>query len=427
MYFYDPLAGMYCSDLYGVLDDPIYDRYYAHLVPVSRSEYERGMPPGYETYADGAPLPPPTVCHSGCNAVSHRIPAGGLPQGASLGKCHKIAAEERICLTHVWGGCFDDGICERLNTRITKETLGNLGYYAADMTPRQWLRVAAGLPAGPANGPPPTQTHTTPREPDTRPGRIEQGGRDRDHHSAGSGGRGHHGAQERHHHGAPERHHRRLHGSEESEDDEYESYPEPGAARRGHHGPQQRRRQRHHESESSEDDEEELYREPGAARYGTNRHGNGMDTSRNMDRSSNRPLALPAITEGTSSSHRNGNSGSQSRAMVHNPHRGSSSSSGLANQMGSLSLQGSSTRQRTSGQRTSTAVSSSSRLTHGHGGERSTRDGGRHGTDGGYGPGSSRSATQGSMAGTSREHGRSNGGREMVPRGYDFEGQGRRR
>ncbi|KAL8845771.1 MAG: hypothetical protein Q9221_009094 [Calogaya cf. arnoldii] len=416
-YYYDPLAGMYCSDAYGILDDPIYDRYYAHLVPVSRSEYVHGMPPGYETYADGAPLPPPTISHSGCNSISHRIPAGGLPQGASLGKCHKIAAEEGVCLTHVLGGRFDDGICERLNTRITMETLENLGYDATDLYPRQGLRVAAGLPAGPADRPPPTRTYAAPREPDTRPGRIEQGGRSRDHHSAGSAERGHHGAQERHR--------QRHRESEAFEDEEDETYHEPGAARQSQNGPQERRRRRHHESESSEDDEEELYREPRAARSGTSRHGHGTETRRNMDRSSNRPLALPAITEGTSSSHRNNGSGS--RAMVQNPHRGSASSSGLANQMDSLSLQGSSTRQRTGAQRTGTAVSSSSRSTHGHGGERSNRDGGRHGMDGGYGLGSSRSGNQGSMVGTSREHGRSSGGREMVPRGYDFEGQGRRR
>ncbi|KAL8881177.1 MAG: hypothetical protein Q9192_007855 [Flavoplaca navasiana] len=45
-------------------------------------------------------------------------------------------------------------------------------------------------------------------------------------------------------------------------------------------------------------------------------------------------------------------------------------------------------------------------------------------------PGSSRSGGQSSMrsiAGSSRSSGGRNGGQELVPRGYDFEGQGQRR
>ena len=128
--YYDPHTGRCFYDLVDEYDVVAYD----YAVPAAR-------------YADGGLLSPPTVCRSGCRDLSHRIPAGGLPPGATLGSCHQIAEEEGICLTHVEGGCFDNGICERLNHRIMVETCNELGYTGRDFDCRsQVMRVAAGLP-----------------------------------------------------------------------------------------------------------------------------------------------------------------------------------------------------------------------------------------------------------------------------------------
>ncbi|KAL8837840.1 MAG: hypothetical protein Q9176_005474 [Flavoplaca citrina] len=136
--YYDPYTGRCFYDLVDEFDAVAYD--YGDSAA------------SFDHYADGGPLSPPTVCRLGCRDLSHRIPAGGLPEGAALGRCHQFAEEEGICLTHVEGGCFDHGICERLNHRIIIETCNELGYSGSDFdSGRQVIRVAAGLPPGRAD------------------------------------------------------------------------------------------------------------------------------------------------------------------------------------------------------------------------------------------------------------------------------------
>ncbi|KAL9002032.1 MAG: hypothetical protein Q9180_009994, partial [Flavoplaca navasiana] len=136
--YYDPYTGRCFYDLVDEYDVAAYD--YGDSAA------------NFDHYADGGALSPPTVCRSGCRNLSHRIPAGGLPEGATLGRCHQFAEEEGICLTHVEGGCFDHGICERLNHRIIIESCNELGYSGSDFdSGRQVIRVAAGLPPGRAD------------------------------------------------------------------------------------------------------------------------------------------------------------------------------------------------------------------------------------------------------------------------------------
>ncbi|KAI4271133.1 MAG: hypothetical protein LQ337_006222 [Flavoplaca oasis] len=171
--YYDPYTGRCFYDLVDEYDVVAYD--YGDSAA------------SYDHYADGGPLSPPTVCRSGCRNLSHRIPAGGLPEGATLGRCHQFAEEEGICLTHVEGGCFDHGICERLNHRIIIESCNELGYSGSDFdSGRQVIRVAAGLPPGraddigdepPRRGMPATQGRNGPRA-----RQIEQRSSRRDHH-----------------------------------------------------------------------------------------------------------------------------------------------------------------------------------------------------------------------------------------------------
>ncbi|KAL8765811.1 MAG: hypothetical protein Q9209_007215 [Squamulea sp. 1 TL-2023] len=108
----------------------------------------------------GSTIPPPTVCHSGCHNTRHRMPMGALPERAHLGHYHQCAADEGICLTHVTGGCFEGGICDRLNYCIGQATVTDLGC-SGDMHTRQLVRIAAGLPAGPAERPPPPGSRPT--------------------------------------------------------------------------------------------------------------------------------------------------------------------------------------------------------------------------------------------------------------------------
>lgn len=143
--YYDPVTREYYDD---PSDEEDIQGDYApndeHARSAHRALYAYARPLG------GAPFFPPTVCHSGCRTLAHRIPSGGLPSGASLGVSHRIAVEERICLTHVPGGCFDGGICERLNTVNSVDTCIELGYHGRQFQcQRQVLRVAAGLSPGP--------------------------------------------------------------------------------------------------------------------------------------------------------------------------------------------------------------------------------------------------------------------------------------
>ncbi|KAI4221604.1 MAG: hypothetical protein L6R36_006781 [Xanthoria steineri] len=148
--YYDPVTREYYDD---PSDEEDIRGDYApndeHARSAHRALYTYARPLG------GAPFSPPTVCHSGCRTLNHRIPSGGLPTGilptgVSLGASHQIAIEERICLTHVPGGCFDGGICERLNTVGSVDTCIDLGYHGRQFQcQRQVLRVAAGLPPGP--------------------------------------------------------------------------------------------------------------------------------------------------------------------------------------------------------------------------------------------------------------------------------------
>ncbi|KAL8749972.1 MAG: hypothetical protein Q9199_007356 [Rusavskia elegans] len=187
--YYDPLTGEYYEDPSD--EDDYYGYDYGYTMPAGRTDYENALP---ACYADGAPLSPPTVCHSGCRNLSHRIPSGGLPEGASLGGCHQVALEEHICLTHVAGGCFDGGICERLNQRITMETIAHIGYPAsstAALSRRQRVRVAAGLPAGPADPlpSPPPGMHAAQGVRERRGGHHEQWGYGQERGSAAPGSR----------------------------------------------------------------------------------------------------------------------------------------------------------------------------------------------------------------------------------------------
>ncbi|KAL8670361.1 MAG: hypothetical protein Q9168_005103 [Polycauliona sp. 1 TL-2023] len=135
--FYDPYIGAYFYDDGPVVFDEI--TYYLEDGSTAR-------------YADGSPIAPPMVCRGGCTDLNHRIPRGGLPQGTSLGICHQLAEDEGIHLTHVEGGCFKDGVCERLNAKIIKNTLRGLDYRRSDFdSGRQMVRVAAGLSPGPAD------------------------------------------------------------------------------------------------------------------------------------------------------------------------------------------------------------------------------------------------------------------------------------
>ncbi|KAL8850800.1 MAG: hypothetical protein Q9221_004298 [Calogaya cf. arnoldii] len=147
-------------------------------MPFDRSQYERDM------------LLPPTVCRGGCGNPWHTIPDGGLPEGVSLGKVHRAAAEENICLTHVAGGCFNCGTCEEQNRRVLRRTCNRRlvidgGNDGRDFTRlRQAVRVAAGLPARTPDANAPTRSNR------------EQGGHGRQLPSSASTGRDHHGAQE---------------------------------------------------------------------------------------------------------------------------------------------------------------------------------------------------------------------------------------
>ncbi|KAL9001338.1 MAG: hypothetical protein Q9169_000229 [Polycauliona sp. 2 TL-2023] len=169
----------------GVYDDPSdedwYEYDYGPVASTGRPRYRHARP---ATYPDGTPLYPPTVCHLSCRSLNHRIPGGGLPEGASLGLCHQLAVEEGICLTHVGGGCYDEGMCEELNKAVVVETGLQLGYRPRDFEcERQQLRVAAGLSPGPPDD-------------DARPGRGAQGGDSQQQFGSGSTGRDHHGISE---------------------------------------------------------------------------------------------------------------------------------------------------------------------------------------------------------------------------------------
>ncbi|KAL9001340.1 MAG: hypothetical protein Q9169_000231 [Polycauliona sp. 2 TL-2023] len=132
-----------------------YEDRFQHEMRARRAEYDHAMS-SHRTVEPGPFIQPPTICGPGCQNLQHRIPIGGLPEGASLGKLHKIAAEEGICLSHEIGGCFNGGVCERNKYPDMAAICRELGYEISPtvgMCPRQALRIAAGLPAGLADGP----------------------------------------------------------------------------------------------------------------------------------------------------------------------------------------------------------------------------------------------------------------------------------
>ena len=209
--YYDPVTRQYYDDPSD--EEDIIQGDYAphdeHARSAHRALYAYARPLG------GAPFSPPTICHSGCRTLAHRIPSGGLPSGSSLGVSHQIAVEERICLTHVPGGCFDGGICERLNTVNSVDTCIELGYHGRQFQcQRQVLRVAAGLPPGP------------PDDDGAAGGNGERGGYgpQPSRYSVGAPGREHHGGQ----HEAQRRRVREPQGYTEE-------MPEPGPSMSRHH------------------------------------------------------------------------------------------------------------------------------------------------------------------------------------------------
>ncbi|KAL9001339.1 MAG: hypothetical protein Q9169_000230 [Polycauliona sp. 2 TL-2023] len=142
------------SDYYTTYPQSYYDSY------TGRVHYEDDHLESYEAihhdylgpthYEDGAPIAPPTVCHGGCIITTHRIPRNGLPQGTTLGNWFQIAKDEGICITHIGGGCWDGGDCDKFYRDNVCRTLLSLGYNDQDYRcRRQMMRVAAGLPAGP--------------------------------------------------------------------------------------------------------------------------------------------------------------------------------------------------------------------------------------------------------------------------------------
>ncbi|KAL8783567.1 MAG: hypothetical protein Q9213_004557 [Squamulea squamosa] len=96
--------------------------------------------------------------------------------------------DEGICLTHVAGGCFEGGICDRLNYRIGQATCTDLGY-SGDVHTRQLVRLAAGLPAGPAERPPPPGSRPAMGVPRWHGGDDGYGGNRQRRGGAASGGR----------------------------------------------------------------------------------------------------------------------------------------------------------------------------------------------------------------------------------------------
>ncbi|KAI4223048.1 MAG: hypothetical protein LQ349_002453 [Xanthoria aureola] len=89
--YYDPVTREYYDD---PSDEEDIRGDYApndeHARSAHRALYAYARPLG------GAPFTPPTVCHSGCRTLTHRIPSGGLPSGASLGLSHRIAVQEAL-------------------------------------------------------------------------------------------------------------------------------------------------------------------------------------------------------------------------------------------------------------------------------------------------------------------------------------------
>ncbi|KAL8807615.1 MAG: hypothetical protein Q9182_000599 [Xanthomendoza sp. 2 TL-2023] len=102
---------------------------------------------------------PPTICSAGvwggqCLNPDHRMPPGAVRNGEPLGPLHQIAIEEGICLTHIPGGCYENGDCEEMQDWSVSEVNYEQGY-TGDMDGRQALRIAVGLPPGPARSAPP--------------------------------------------------------------------------------------------------------------------------------------------------------------------------------------------------------------------------------------------------------------------------------
>ena len=335
--YYDPYTGRCFYDLVDEYDVVAYD--YGDSAA------------SFDHYADGGALSPPTVCRSGCRNLSHRIPAGGLPEGATLGRSHQFAEEEGICLTHVEGGCYDHGICERLNHRIIIESCNELGYSGSDLdSGRQVIRVAAGLPPGRADDigdePPRREMPATQRRNGPRARQIEQR----------PSGQDYYGSQERSRRGP----------REPQCEDELEEPRLPmrrRADQEGYVGTS------HRSSRGATYSEE--FEEPQEVR----------EASAPTDRRSQRPRGHGS---GLPQSSRHGEGMERRRLAIEGPPA--------------------------------------------MGGRHPTE--GYHRSDRGPTPGSSRSGGQSSMrsiAGSSRASGGRNGGQELVPRGYDFEGQGQRR
>ncbi|KAL9632107.1 MAG: hypothetical protein Q9204_003935 [Flavoplaca sp. TL-2023a] len=348
--YYDPYTGRCFYDLVDEYDVAAYD--YGDSAA------------NFDHYADGGPLSPPTVCRSGCRNLSHRIPAGGLPDGATLGRCHQFAEEEGICLTHVEGGCFDHGICERLNHRIIIETCNELGYSGSDFdSGRQVIRVAAGLPPGRADDigdePPRREMPAAQGGSGSRARQIEQR----------PSGRDQHGGQERSRRGP----------REPQYDDDVEE-------------PRQATTRRH--------DEDGYGTRPQGPRRGPI-YSDEFEDPREMRGGTHLANRHPQRPRGHGASHtessRHGEEIERRRRTEREQHQ-------IA--QGRLAIEG----------------------PPGMGGRHPTE--GRHRSDRGPTPGSSRSGAQSSMrsmAGSSRSSGGRHGGQELVPRGYDFEGQGQRR
>ncbi|KAL8873936.1 MAG: hypothetical protein Q9198_006952 [Flavoplaca austrocitrina] len=320
----------------------------------------------YDHYADGGPLSPPTVCRLGCCDLSHRIAAGGLPEGATLGRSHQFAEEEGICLTHVEGGCFNQGICERLNHRIIIETCNELGYSGSDFdSGRQVIRVAAGLPPGRADD---IDDEPTYREMPATQGRNDPRARQIEQRPSRPDQRGGHETSRR--------------GPREPQyDDDVE---EPRQVTRRRHdedgygaGPQGPRRGAIYSDE---------FKDPREMRGGTHL----------ANRQPQRPRG-----HGHGASH---TESSRHDEEMERRRRTEREQRQIA--QGRLAIEG----------------------PPGLGGRHPTED--RHRSDRGPTHGSSWSGAQGnmrSMAGSSRSSGGRHGGQELVPRGYDFEGQGQRR
>ncbi|KAL8811970.1 MAG: hypothetical protein Q9223_007404 [Gallowayella weberi] len=49
-----------------------------------------------------------------CLNPDHRMPPGAVRDGEPLGPLRQIAIEEGICLTHISGGCYENGACEEM-------------------------------------------------------------------------------------------------------------------------------------------------------------------------------------------------------------------------------------------------------------------------------------------------------------------------